>query len=146
MLIRDLKYLVGFHHTGNLEVYHALYNKYCPKRLHFSYNGMIARSQLAILDHNSGASSTHAKTKDCSLRYKQQYTKISESWVVKKISRDKDRSYTADIVKEIEFLASSREDCLAPNVSNVPDYIAPLPKPDKDDAIKSRKTRFVLSE
>ena len=83
MLIRDLKYRVGFHHTGNLEAYHALYNKYCPKRLHFSYNGIIARSQLAILDHNSGAGSTHAKTKDGSLRYKQQYTKISESWVVK---------------------------------------------------------------
>ena len=44
-LIKDLKYLCDFNHTGTLEIYHFLYNKHCPKRLSFSYEGMVARSQ-----------------------------------------------------------------------------------------------------
>ena len=34
-LLNDLKYLTIFNHTGAVEVYQSLYNKYCPKRLHF---------------------------------------------------------------------------------------------------------------
>ena len=37
-----------------LEVFHSLYNLYCPKRISFSYEGMYARTQLAVMDHNSG--------------------------------------------------------------------------------------------
>ena len=51
-LLRDMKRLTGFHHTGSLEVFHSLLLKYCPKRQHFSYVGMQARIELAILDHN----------------------------------------------------------------------------------------------
>ena len=51
-LLRDIKMLTGFHHTGALEVFHSLLLKYCPKRQHFSYIGMQARIEFAILDHN----------------------------------------------------------------------------------------------
>ena len=34
-LLRDIKNLTGFHHTGLLEVFHSLLLKYCPKRQHF---------------------------------------------------------------------------------------------------------------
>ena len=52
-VLKDLKHVTNFNHTGTLEVYHSLYNKYSPKRLHFSYPGMIARAQLAVLDFNT---------------------------------------------------------------------------------------------
>ena len=42
----DLKYLTTFNHTGILKVYYSLYNKYCPKPLHFSYEDVINLSQL----------------------------------------------------------------------------------------------------
>ena len=45
-LISDLKYLTKFSHTGTLEVYHSLYNKYSPKRPHFSFDGMVALAQF----------------------------------------------------------------------------------------------------
>ena len=51
-LLRDIKMLIGFQHTGALEVFHSLLLKYCPKRQHFSYIGMQARIEVAILDHN----------------------------------------------------------------------------------------------
>ena len=52
-LLNDLEKRTEFHHTGELEQYHSVLLKYAPKREHFSYNGMVARTQLAMLDHNS---------------------------------------------------------------------------------------------
>ena len=62
-LLNDLKYVIDFNHTDTLEVYHSLYNKSSPKRLHFSYPFMIARAQLAVLEFNSVVGSAHRKNK-----------------------------------------------------------------------------------
>ena len=62
-VLKDLNYLNKFCHTGVLEVYHSLYNKWAPKRQHFSYQGMLARSQLAIMDFNQGSNLEQAKTR-----------------------------------------------------------------------------------
>ena len=62
-LLRDMKKLTGYHHTGSLEVFHSLLLKYCPKRQHFSYVGMQARIELAILDHNYNTQRKQATTK-----------------------------------------------------------------------------------
>ena len=45
-LLNDLKYLTTFNNTGTLKVYYSLYNKYCQKPLHFSYEDVITLSQL----------------------------------------------------------------------------------------------------
>ena len=37
---KDLPYLTKFCHSGELDVFHSLYNMYCPKRIGFSYHGM----------------------------------------------------------------------------------------------------------
>ena len=47
-LINDMKHLTGFSHTGSLEVYHSLLNKWVLKSTHFLYEGMIVQSQLAV--------------------------------------------------------------------------------------------------
>lgn len=54
-LLKDLAKLTDFNHTGGLEVYHSMMLKYCPKRQHFSYKGMLARTQLAAIDNNRNA-------------------------------------------------------------------------------------------
>ena len=51
-LIKDIKQLTLFCHTGCLEVYHSMLTKYYPKLEYFDYKGMAARLQLAALDHN----------------------------------------------------------------------------------------------
>ena len=68
-LIKDLKYLTEFNYTGTLEIYHSLYNKDCPKRLSFSY-GMVAQSQLAVMDHNSSIGLQQDQTKKGEKRFK----------------------------------------------------------------------------
>ena len=67
-LPNDIKYLTDFNHTGTLEVYHSLYNKCSPKRLHFSYPVMIIRGQLAVLDFYSGVGLAHRKSKQGDLQ------------------------------------------------------------------------------
>lgn len=48
-LLKDMAKLTEFCHTGSLEVYHSMMLKYVPKREHFSYKGMLARTQLAAI-------------------------------------------------------------------------------------------------
>ena len=62
-LLKDIKKLTGYHHTGSLEVSHFRLLKYCPKRQHFSYVRMQARIELAILDHNYNTERKHATTR-----------------------------------------------------------------------------------
>ena len=54
-LLKDLSKLTEFCHTGQLEVYQSLLLNYCPKWEHFSFNGMVARTQLAAIDHNNNS-------------------------------------------------------------------------------------------
>ena len=139
--VDDLKYLVEFRHTGNLEVYHSVINKYCPKRLHFSFLGMIARTQLAVLDFNCG-SSIQAQTLDGVLRYKQVFSRVTQSWVVKKITKEKERDYLYPLLqKTIQMKADFKGEAL-PNVGNIPSNIAPVEKPTKKHAIKNMQTKF----
>ena len=62
-LLWDIKKLTGFHHTGSLEVFHSSLLKYFSKRQHFSYLGMQARLELAILDHNYNTDRKQATTR-----------------------------------------------------------------------------------
>lgn len=36
--------------------------KYCPKRSHFSYKGMMMRNMLVVMDHNENVGREQAKT------------------------------------------------------------------------------------
>ena len=59
-LPKDLAKLTDFCHTGWLEVYNSMMLKYCSRKEHFSYQGMVARTQLAALDNNANAGRNHA--------------------------------------------------------------------------------------
>ena len=92
LFISGMNYFVDFLHTGNLEVIHSLLLKYCPKRLQFSFHGMITRAQLAILHFNQAMKSEHAVTEDGTPRYKLQYSKISKKYVVKPIKNEPEKT------------------------------------------------------
>ena len=50
--------------AGSIEVYHNVTLKYAPKRLHFTYDSMRARTELAIIDHNMNVGRLQKTTKD----------------------------------------------------------------------------------
>ena len=82
-LLKDLAKLADFCHTGGLEVYHSMLLKYCPKREHFTYQGMLARTQLAALDNNSNVGRQQAVERSGQPRYRPCYPKGTKRWVVK---------------------------------------------------------------
>ena len=141
-LLGDLEYLTSFKHTGSLEVYHSVINKYCPKRLHFSMLGMIARTQLAFLDFNCGSEDNQATNRDGSLRYKQVFSKVTQTWVVKIIKEKKSRKYLDELM---DIIINSPEDHNLPILpEDIPNNTAPLEKPDKTKAIKCMVSRFKI--
>ena len=90
---------------GVLEIYHSLYNKWAPKRQHFSYPGMLARSQLAIMDFNEGSNLEQVTAEKDEKRYNVQFSKITKSWSSKPIKKEKDRSYLHRMIKEtVEYV------------------------------------------
>ena len=88
-ILKYLSYLTKFSHTGTLEVYHSLYNRWLPKSIHFSFHGMIARTQLAILDFNSGSNLNQATTKEGKKRYNASFSKMTATWSAKSIKQKK---------------------------------------------------------
>ena len=143
-ILADIKHLSKFCHTGNLEVFHSVFDKYFPKRLHFTLEGMIARTQLAVLDYNCGSNNTQATTKDGERRYKHIFSKVTQNWVVKKISETKDREYIHELLSStLEASPDTTGDKL-PRIGSILPNIAPVEKPDKEEAIENMKTRFKI--
>ncbi|XP_070573895.1 uncharacterized protein [Ptychodera flava] len=94
-----------FCHTGSLEVFHSLLTKYTPKRQHFSYKGMVARSQLAALDHNVHCDRNYAIVKTGErqgrLQYKIVFPKSRNSWVAKPVKEKKTYPYVDDLMSSL---------------------------------------------
>jgi len=100
---------------------------------------MIARTQLAILDFNCGSECQQATTKDGTLRYKQVFSKITQTWVVKKITAKKDRLYLSELLEGIQ---SGEVEGNLPDIGTIRKNIAPVERPDKTEAISNMRSRF----
>ena len=139
--------MTDFNHTGTLEVYHSLYNKYSPKRLDFSYPVMIARVQLGDLGFNPELGLAHCKNKQGDLQYKHQLSKITQSWVVKKICERKEKeTYKNHIIDETKHLQMTSSNYKMPILGNVPKYLGGIEKPGKAQTISNLRSRFKSKE
>ena len=103
---------------------------------------MIARTQLAVLHFNHVIDAGHAKTKEGNLRYKLQFSKLSQNYVVKPIKDVKEKPYLKDLVCESISMATHITQLELPKLPNVPKNIAPINKPDKEVAIANKRSRF----
>ena len=92
-VLGDLNYLTKFSHTGIREIFHAFYNKWIPKSLHLSRLGMVTRSQLVVMDFNSGSDLPQAKTKSGQGKYK-----IIKQWSSKPMKVKKDETHYFEMI------------------------------------------------
>ena len=83
-----------------MEVYHALYHKWAPKRQHFCYVGLLTRSQLAVMDFNEGISLEQTITAQGDKRFNVTFSKVTKQWSAKPIKEKKDLGYLHRMVKE----------------------------------------------
>ena len=136
-LLGDLKYFTKFKHTGNLEVFHSVLLKYCPKRLHFSHIGMISRTQLAVLHFNGTINSKQAVTKEGIPRYKLQFSRVTQSMVVKPIKCVNEMKFIDDLKSNMLQSLKTGEKYTLPKVP-----VFQVDKPNKADAILRHRSRF----
>ena len=138
-LLKNLKYFTEFKHTGNLEVFHSLLLKYCPKRIHFSHLGMIARTQLVVLHFNAIINAEHAVTKDGVPRYKLQFSKVTQSCVVKPIKCVPEKKFLVDLMSNVLRSVTTGEQYELPDV---PQFEDSIDKPTKVEVIRCHRSRF----
>ena len=76
-----------------MEQYHSVLLKYAPKCEHFSYNGMVALTQLALVDHNSNVHRKQAVMQKAKKKGEKRYNVICakqrNNWVVKPMKEPK---------------------------------------------------------
>ena len=106
---------------------------------------MIARFQITVLDFNAGVGLKQAETKVREPRFKQQFSKVSQSWVAKNIiSKKDDKICLNHLMNEVVHLKLSKEEYPIPAPKNVPKKIALVEKPDKKQSINTTRTRFSM--
>lgn len=141
-LLNDLQLLSKFIHTGALEVYHSLYNKYLPKRQHFGFKAMVARSQLAALDHNSGAGRKQAASSSGDKQYRYVFPKGMKDWVVKPVFEKKTKPHVAEMLSAVLESRATGEEPEPVAVPDLPKNIAPVPRPPKEELQARHASRF----
>ena len=145
-LLKDIRKLTEFCHAGELEVCHSLVLKYCPKQEHFSFNGMVAHTQLAVLDYNNNVNHKKAVAKSGAnkgeARYKMMFAKTRKQWVVKPIKEKKEYHHVNKLLAEVVNACKTEDIEPVTHGANLPKNIANAPPPSKEALVKEHKSRF----
>ncbi|XP_035679987.1 uncharacterized protein LOC118418249 [Branchiostoma floridae] len=131
-----------YKHTGEVEVYHNVVTKYAPKRIHYSYNGMKARVQLSIIDHNENIGRKQAKTLKGDTMTRLDWSKKQKRYAVKNVYEQKDYSFRQKLMADVLERAQNGEKTPIPRRPDLPKNIAPEPRPDKAQALAAHRSRF----
>ncbi|XP_066439000.1 mucin-5AC-like [Eleutherodactylus coqui] len=107
-LLSDLKQLSFSCHTGELEIYHGTCLKYCPKTSNFFMDSMVARTQLAALDHNRNVHKVKAVVQNASsgddlgtMTHRLKSCKGQRSWITKALYKPTYQNFLFDIMNDI---------------------------------------------
>ena len=106
-LLKDLDQVTNACHTAELESFHSLLTKYSPKRQEFDYDVMLARSQLAIMDHNHNVNRNQVITSKPSARGKQgeqqfrfAFSKATKEWQAKPVKERKSYEFIHQLMTD----------------------------------------------
>ena len=91
----DLQHLTKFCHTGLLEV------EYIPKRIQFSYRGMVAQTELATIDHNNNVGRDQATTRDREPKFSLKFRKAHKQWRIRRIYKPSTHNYKKPLVNKV---------------------------------------------
>ncbi|XP_076156980.1 uncharacterized protein LOC143140023 isoform X2 [Alosa pseudoharengus] len=150
-LLNDLNQMALFKHTGQLEVFHNSLLKYCPKRLHFAYPSMQARTMLAVMDHNENHNQPRqqATTETGRRRHNIVYQKQSKQWIARPVYVDTTQKFRDELMegviqRRLDPSIKYRDPSSHVKVPRLAANIG-LPKPRKEDVMKGHTLRFKVS-
>ena len=72
--------MLNFTHTGLIESFNALNNKYANKNYFYPPSGMFTRAALTALDWNSNLKRNQARSETGSLQYKLVSNRAGQKW------------------------------------------------------------------
>ncbi|KAK0150511.1 hypothetical protein N1851_008389 [Merluccius polli] len=148
-LLKDLQQMTLFKHTGQLEVFHNALLKYCPKRLHFEYAAMQARTMLAVMDHNENHSSSREQAKSAAglPRHNVVFQKQSKQWIARPIYTKTTQEFRDGLMegvfeRRLDPTVKYKESASHVRIPRLPANIALQPKPSKEDVLRAYTSRF----
>ncbi|KAM4052676.1 uncharacterized protein ACNLHF_003192 [Anomaloglossus baeobatrachus] len=102
---RDLKHISFFCHSDSLEIFHYACRKYRPSRLQFYMDEMVARTQLAVLDHNRNVTRVQAALKNSTTvgapGHCAKFPKGRKALVIKALYERKGQDFIFDLLREV---------------------------------------------
>ena len=115
-----------------------------PKRQHFSYQGMVARSMLAALDNNNNIQRKQATNKKGEKRFNIVRPKGRKSWIGRKLYEGKSYTHVEKMLSEVVHRVEvpPPEHPVIKLSNNQPQNIAKIEKPDKSELVTQLKSRF----
>ena len=160
-IIKDKNILKGvqqvnlFCHTGKTEVFNSSLLKFCPKRVHFPYEGMVVRTRLAAIENNKNTGRVQARVQHesknsgpvGSLRYKTVCPKAKKEWVAKPIYEQKDYSFVEEMMegvlrRKLQNIKGTQPQYFSPPAKALEKNIAAVENPGKEVVTARRISRF----
>ena len=139
-LVKDIRQLSEFCHTGCLEVYHSLMLKYVPKRQEFDFDQMVARTALAVIDHNMSRNRAQATNKKGEKVFRLAFPKATSEWVAKPVYESKSYDWVLTMMRKL--VEEKEHRTLSPIKVSRRGNIATKPAPPKADIILKLTSRF----
>ena len=147
-LLKDIRQLNLFCHTGDLETYHSMMLKYVPKRQAFGYAQMVSRTQLAVLDHNFNLKRDVALDSHGQQRFNVMFPKATGRWSVRRLYVAKSYNFRREIlccVVEKKLASDIKSVPHQQKCKSLPQNIARVPAPSKSALVESHVSRFKSS-
>jgi hypothetical protein len=139
----QLKHCKYYVHTGELESYHNVHLIYAPKRIGYSYAGMVLRTILAVLDTNYNVNRAKSGIVKC------KYSKATKQYKLVEQPVPKSHKWRKDLVSlTVDFAIGKIDIPYDPKITellfphDLPDTIAVVPKPTRDELAQAKKFRL----
>ena len=134
-LLNSLPNIAQFCHTGELEVFHNMLLKYCPKRQHIPYDSMKARLMLAAVDWNC---QTRNQCQDADGNDIQDliYSKRRKMWVSRKKYQTESHHLEGLMERVLDVKCKGEIlPALIRPVKALPSHVASKVKPERKEAV-----------
>ncbi|CAN8020745.1 unnamed protein product, partial [Ixodes persulcatus] len=143
-LLKDIPRLSGGSQTYKLEAFHSLLIHFTPKSSHFSYDGLVARTCMAILHYNANADRKRARTSEGKLRFSLRFPKSRKGeWVLRPVMEAPSYGYVKTLLECSLALAEQFTDVAAEGRPRRESLCSGAQRPEKEAAIRAHVSRFL---
>ncbi|XP_077345647.1 uncharacterized protein LOC143989399 [Lithobates pipiens] len=150
-IIKDIPHLIHFCKTGPLETFHSMMLKYRPKRIHYRYDSMEARTKIAVLCHNHNVTRKPAiiekrlETGETvqMARKNLEFPHGRKKWIVRTVYEKMSSHHVIPILSDMISLTEGTVFSTWRSKNKLmPQNIAAEERPPKSTAVELQRTRF----